>query len=136
MLQAQPRAALLGGRLFAAFALGSGCVLHGVALVEDDDSIEVTPQPIDDLADARNLFFAGVGPQRSVGGEKDALLQADRRALAKARQWRDLQTLLSERRPVALGVLDQLVGLRDPESAAAALEPVVEHDAGDLAALA
>src|SRR3546814_13223955 len=33
-------------------------------------------------------------------------------------------------------LLDQLVGLGDPERPAAALEPVVEDDAGDLAALA
>ena len=49
---------------------------------------------------------------------------------------RDQQPLLAERRPVALGVLDQLVGFRDPDRAAAALQPVVEQDAGDLAALA
>ena len=44
--------------------------------------------------------------------------------------------LLPERRPIALGVLDQLVGFRHPDRAAAALQPVVEQDAGDLAALA
>src|SRR5215813_11105151 len=60
----------------------------------------------------------------------------DRRALAKPRQRRDQQALLSERRPVALGVLNQLVGFRHPQGASAALEPVVEQDAGDLAALA
>ena len=43
---------------------------------------------------------------------------------------------MPERRPVALGILDQLVGLRDPHGAPAALQPVVEKDAGDLAALA
>ena len=63
-------------------------------------------------------------------------VEADRRALRKAGQRRDEQPLLAERRPVALGILDQLVGLRDPDGAAAALEPVVEQDAGDLAALA
>src|SRR6266481_549 len=56
--------------------------------------------------------------------------------MAKPRQRRDQQALLSERRPVALGVLDQLVGFGDPQGAAAALEPVAEQDAGDLAALA
>ena len=35
-----------------------------------------------------------------------------------------------------LRVLDQLIGLGDPHRAAPALEPVVEQDAGDLAALA
>ena len=63
-------------------------------------------------------------------------VEADRRALREAGERRDEQALLAERRPVALGVLDQLVGLRDPDGAAAALEPVVEQDAGDLAALA
>ena len=63
-------------------------------------------------------------------------LQPDRRALAEARQRRDQQALLAERRPVALGVLDQLVGFRHPDRAAAALQPIVEQDAGDLAALA
>ena len=43
---------------------------------------------------------------------------------------------MPERRPVALSILDQLVGLRDPHCAAAALQPVVEQDARDLAALA
>ena len=62
--------------------------------------------------------------------------EADRGALGEARQRRDQQPLLAERRPVALGILDQLVGFRDPDGAAAALEPVVEQDAGDLAALA
>jgi hypothetical protein len=45
----QPRArSALGGPLLAAVALGVGGVLNGVALVEDDDSIEVAIQPIDD----------------------------------------------------------------------------------------
>ena len=42
----------------------------------------------------------------------------------------------AERAPVASRVLDQLVGLRQPEGAPAAAQPVVEHDGGDLAALA
>ena len=41
----------------------------------------------------------------------------------------------SDRGPVAPGVLDELVGLGEPEDLAAALEPVVEDDGGDLAAL-
>jgi hypothetical protein len=62
------------------------------------------------------------------------LAQADRRTLAKTSKRYDEQTLLPERRPVALGVLDELVGFRDPDGATAALEPVVKQDAGDLAA--
>jgi hypothetical protein len=45
----------------AAFAFGANYVLHEVGLVEDN-SIEVTSQPIRDLANARNLFFGGIGP--------------------------------------------------------------------------
>ena len=64
------------------------------------------------------------------------MLQTDRRALAEARQRRHQKPLLAERRPIALGVLDQLVGFRHPDRAAAALQPVVEQDACNLAALA
>ena len=64
------------------------------------------------------------------------MLQTDRRTLTEARQRRHQQPLLAERRPIALGVLDQLVGFRHPERAAAALQPVVEQDAGDLSAFA
>ena len=62
VLQAQARTSLLGWRLVAAFALAAGGVLHGVALVEDDHSVEVGAQPIDDLVHPRNLFLARVGP--------------------------------------------------------------------------
>jgi transcriptional regulator GlxA family with amidase domain len=41
VLQAQARAALLGGRDIAAFALAATGVLHGMALVENDHSVEV-----------------------------------------------------------------------------------------------
>ena len=51
LLQAQPGAALLRGSLVAAFALRSGGVLHGVALVENDHSVEIGAQPFDDLLD-------------------------------------------------------------------------------------
>ena len=43
VLQAQARAALLGGRLVAALALLAGGVLHRMALVEHDHSVEVAP---------------------------------------------------------------------------------------------
>jgi hypothetical protein len=59
-----------------------------------------------------------------------------RHALLEAGERRDQEPLLTERRPVALGVLDQLVGLRDPDRAPAALQPIVEQHARDLAALA
>jgi hypothetical protein len=64
------------------------------------------------------------------------LAQADRRALANASEGNDEEALLAERRPIALRVLDQLVGFRDSDGAPPSLEPVVEQNAGDLAALA
>ena len=136
MLQAQARPALLRGGGIAAFALAAGGILHGVGLVEDDHAVEIPAQPIDDLLDPRNLLVALVGAQRGIGGEKDAFCQRIGVPCRKRDERRDQQPLHAERRPVALRILDQLVGLADPDRLAAALEPVVEHDAGDLAALA
>jgi hypothetical protein len=45
----------------AAFSLAATGVLHRVALVENDHSVEVGAQPFDDLPDARNLLAAVVG---------------------------------------------------------------------------
>ena len=67
VLEPQPRAALLRGGLVAAFALAADRVLHGVALVENDHSVEVGAQPFDDLPDARKLLAALIGAQRGVG---------------------------------------------------------------------
>jgi hypothetical protein len=63
-------------------------------------------------------------------------LERDRRTLTKARQGHQVGAVAADRGPVALGVLDQLVGFGDPDRPAAASEPVVEDDRGDLAALA
>jgi len=95
--------------------------LVGVALVEDDHSVEVGAQPLNDLPNARKLFTALVGAKRSVGGEKDAFREPDRHALSEARQRRDQQPLHAERGPVALRILDQLVGFADPDRAPVAL---------------
>ncbi len=136
MLKAKPGAALLRRGLVAAVALAACGILHRVALIENDDTIKIGAQPFDDLFDPRNLLVARVGAQRGVGGEKDALLQPDRRPLPEPRERRHQKPFDAERRPVALGVLDQLVGLADPHRAAAALQPIVKQDAGDLTALA
>ena len=82
MLQAQARAPLLRGGDVAAFALAAAGVLHGMALVENDHSVEIGAQPIDDLPDARNLLAALVGAQRGVGCKQDAFRKRDRLALA------------------------------------------------------
>ena len=67
VLQAQAGAALLRGGLVAALAFVASGVLHGMALVEDDDAVEIGAQPIDDLPHARNLRVAPIGAQRGVG---------------------------------------------------------------------
>ena len=47
--------------MVAAFALAATSILHRMAFVEDNDSIEVVPKPIDDLLDARNPVLTRVG---------------------------------------------------------------------------
>ena len=49
------------GRLVAALASASDRILHGVALVEDDHSVEVGAQPFNDLPDTRKLLATLVG---------------------------------------------------------------------------
>ena len=144
VLQAQSGAALLRRHLLAALGLAAGRVLHGVALVEHDHAVEagrglragLAAEPGEDLVEAGGLALALGRAQRGVGDEQDALVEPDRRALAEARQRLDQQALLAQRRPVAPRVLDQRLGLGDPQRRAPALEPVVEDDAGHLAALA
>ena len=84
----------------------------------------------------RLLLAFRLRAQGRVGREQDAFGESDRGALLEARQRHEVGAVAAERGPVALGILDQLVGFRDPQRAAAALEPVVEDDRGDLAALA
>ncbi len=49
VLEAKPRAPLLGRCLVTALAFTANRVLHRVALVKDDDAVEVRAQPFDDL---------------------------------------------------------------------------------------
>src|SRR5690606_586196 len=83
-----------------------------------------------------NLLTPVIGAQRGIGGEQDAFRQRDRLSLREAREWRDQQAFHAERRPVALCVLDQLVGFGDPDRLTPSAQPVVEDDRGRLAALA
>src|SRR6267142_5247794 len=129
VLEPQASTTLLRGRLVTSLTLAANRVLHGVALVENDHSVEAGAQPFDDLPDARKLLAALIGTLSSVGRKKDTFREPDRRALPKAGERRDQQPLHPERGPVALRILDQLVGFADPDRASAALEPVVEQDA-------
>ncbi len=136
VLQPQPGAALLRGCLVAALGFLAGGVGERVGFVEDDHAVEIATEPIEDLAHPRLLAFAAFAAQRGVGGEEDALGEANWRPQPEAGERRDQQPLLPERRPVTLGVVKQFVRLRHPDCTAAAFEPVVEDDARDLAALA
>ncbi len=104
--------------------------------IEQDHAVEVRPEPVEDLLEAGVLPASVGAAQGGVGGEQDALPELDRLALLGAGQRHDLEFFLAERRPVALRVFEKLVGFRDPERAAAALQPVVEHNASRLPALA
>ncbi len=55
-----------------------------MGLVEDDDAVEVTTQPVDDLLDPRAFALAFLGAERRVGGEEDRVAELDRGALAVA----------------------------------------------------
>ena len=93
-------------------------------------------EPLDDLLHAAPSLALGLRAQCRVGREQDAFGESDRGALLEARQRHEVGAVAAKRGPVAFGILDQLVGFGDPQRAAAALEPVVEDDRGDLAALA
>ncbi len=69
MLQAQARAALLGGRGIAALGGRARGIGHGMGFVEHDDAVEIAAQPIHDLLHAGSLVLLSVGPQRGIGGE-------------------------------------------------------------------
>ena len=114
VLQAQSGLALLRRFLLAALALVAGGVGHGVGLVEDDDAVEIAAEPVDDLLHAAGLLAPRLGAQGRVGGEEDAFVERDRRALAEARQRHDVGAVAADRGPVALGILDQFVGFGDP----------------------
>src|SRR3546814_11428206 len=105
-------------------------------LIEDDDAVEVAPQPVDDLSDPGALALALGRAQRGIGGEEDGIAQLNGGTLPVMRERDDVALGATEGGPVAHRVLDQLVGLGDPERPAPALEPVGEDDPGDLAALA
>lgn len=61
MLQAKAGPTLLGRGDVSAFALAASRVGHRMRLVENDHSVELRTQPLDDLLDPGNPLSAGVG---------------------------------------------------------------------------
>ena len=144
VLQAQAGAALLGGLGLAALGLRPRRVGHGVGLVEDDHAVEAVAvllveragKPLDDLLQPRRLPLAGRRAQRGVGRKEDAGVEGDLHPLPEIAERDDVALQPAQRGPVAARVLQQLVGLREPEGLLPAAQAVVEDDGGDLAALA
>lgn len=136
VLEVEPCFALLRRLHVAPVGRATGSVRHSVRLIERDHAVEVVTQPLHDLVEAAGLLAALGRAERGVGDEEDAALHADLRALAEPGQGHDVGGGAAKGGPIALRVLDQLVGLRQPDGLAAALKPVVHDDAGDLAALA
>ena len=132
MLKSKAGATLLRGSDVAPFARAAGGVRHGVGLVEDEAAVEALATPRSDLGQPGRLVLPLLAPERRVGREQDSFDQRDGRPLPEARERHDLERLAAERRPVALGVLDQGVRLGDPDMPAAAAQPVVHQDARDL----
>jgi hypothetical protein len=135
VLQAQARPALLRGLSVATLALRAGGIGHRVAFIEDDDTIEVDPEPVDDLVDAGFLGAPFLGAQRGIGGEEDAL-GAGCRGLArsaKAASPADAPGQALTSRAARLPAACRSSISRAP---CGGLGPVVEQDPGRLAALA
>ena len=115
-----------------------------MGLVEDDNAakgmagvfIHPIREPADDLFESRALSLACGRAQGCIGGEQDTGLLGNVGPLAELAQWDDVGFGPAYRRPVAAGVFKQLVGGGQPQRPAAAAQPVVENDGGDLAALA
>ncbi len=105
-------------------------------LVEDDHPIEVGAQPVHDLLQPRGAVGPGRLPQGSVGRVEDAAVHADGVGLLPGGLWGDVRGRPADRDPVAAGVLQERVVLRQPHGPGAALGQVVGDHAGDLPALA
>ena len=57
MLEPEACAALLRRRRVASLCLATAGILHIVALVENDDAVEIAAEPVDDLLHARGFVF-------------------------------------------------------------------------------
>ena len=144
VLQSEPGEALLRREHVAPRAFLAGGVGHRVGFVEDDDAVVgvadlvggAAGEPLDDLVEAGLAPLALGGAQRRVGREEHPLGEPDRLALLDAPDRDDVGLTAADGGPVAAGVLDQLVGLRQPQCAPPALQPVPGDDGGHLPALA
>ena len=123
VLQAQSGPALLGRLGLAALGLRPGRVGHRVRLVEHHDPVEGVAillveragQPFDDLLQPRRLPLPGRRAQRGVGREQNPRVERDLHSLAEVAERDDVALQSAECGPVAARVLQQLVGLREPE---------------------
>src|SRR3546814_4757336 len=75
VLKPKARTALLRGGDVVALALAACGVLHGVALVEDDHSIEVGAQPFRNLLDAGKPLATVVGRSEEHTSELQSIMR-------------------------------------------------------------
>ena len=99
-------------------------------------SSEPPASQCDDLVEARLLPLPGRRAQRGIGGEEDALRLGNVGPLADLGQRDHILLAPADGGPVAARVLEQLVGLAEPERPLPSPEQLVEDDGGDLPALA
>ena len=71
-------------------------------------------KPAHDLFEARGLSLTGGRAQGCIGGKQDPGLLRNFGPLAELAQWDDVGFAAADRRPVAAGVLKQLVGGGQP----------------------
>ncbi|CAB4910383.1 unannotated protein [freshwater metagenome] len=135
VLQADAGDPLVGPVLGAEAAFAAGDTRHLVRLVEHDHAVEAVPQPVEDLAKPC-AFVAAVGAQRRIGEEEYALAGADGYPELPLVEVLDVECEAAHRGPVTARILQQRLGLGDPDVLATAAEPLVEDDRGDLAAFA
>ena len=128
LLQVDERAAGLG-RLARA---GRDRVLALVTLVDDDDGL--TPEPPDDLVQARAAGLR-LCDHRRVGRKEHAVKLRDGRVGSKVGDRCDLD-VGAKRREVGRGRVLQGPRNREPQGATTALHVVVEDDRGNCAAFA
>src|SRR3546814_6282671 len=98
--------------------------------LEHDHAIEIFTGPGENLVEARCV--ASARTQRRIGHEEDSVAHRDGGAQLPGRQRLDVDREAAKRSPVAPGIFEQRLVLRNPDMAAFPAHPAVENDARNL----
>lgn len=98
--------------------------------VEEDHTIEVVADPIEDLLQA--AVIAADRPQGGICDEKNALREFDWLIDFPVADRLNVSRQPTKRRPITAGVFKQGFVLRNPDVAPTALKPIVENAGSDL----